>query len=148
MPREIGLAWHSGRPQLDIDPKIVLRFRAQGLSWRQISSRLGVGTTTVRRIAQRRAKTVPKVLPRIAARPKSATSQVEAEAKFFIQLVRDGWLTPEEAEADIAVSPADREFLEQYAAWAGPVTAKMIHQVLALRDGTLAEFRRACGKAA
>jgi len=51
-----------GRPQQEVDLKRVDEFRDQGLSWRQIATRLRVGYGTVRRAWQRRAKTEPKIL--------------------------------------------------------------------------------------
>ena len=43
----------AGRPRQPVDPGQVILLRAQGLSWRQIARRLGVGYGTVRRTWQK-----------------------------------------------------------------------------------------------
>ena len=48
----------SGRPRRKVDAKKVIMLRAQGLSWRAIGSKLGVGTGTAFRAAQGRSKIV------------------------------------------------------------------------------------------
>jgi hypothetical protein len=48
-----------GRPRRNLDAKTVIMLRAQGLSWREIGKKLGVGTGTAFRAAQGRSKTVP-----------------------------------------------------------------------------------------
>lgn len=50
-----------GRPRVSVDTVAIERFRASGLSYRQIARELGIGLGTVRRAAQERAKTVPKL---------------------------------------------------------------------------------------
>jgi transposase len=47
-----------GRPERNVDAGHVAELRAQGLSWRQIAKRLGVGYGTARRACQKRAKTI------------------------------------------------------------------------------------------
>lgn len=42
-----------GRPQKIVDAKAVAGLRAAGISWRQISSQLGVGIGTLYRLARR-----------------------------------------------------------------------------------------------
>lgn len=56
----------SGRPRQLVDLGQVILLRAQGLSWRQIARRLGVGYGTVRRAWQKRAKSEPKLVPQVA----------------------------------------------------------------------------------
>ena len=48
----------SGRPRRKVDAKRVITLRAQGLSWRAIGRKLGVGTGTAFRAAQGRSKIV------------------------------------------------------------------------------------------
>jgi DNA invertase Pin-like site-specific DNA recombinase len=55
-----------GRAQRHVDSAQVAELRTQGLSWRQIAKRLGVGYGTARRAYQRRAKIEPKVILEIS----------------------------------------------------------------------------------
>ncbi len=45
-----------GRPRSDVDADRIAELRAQGISWREIAARLGVGIGTVHRIAKDRSK--------------------------------------------------------------------------------------------
>jgi DNA invertase Pin-like site-specific DNA recombinase len=54
---------HVGRPRVSLDRSEIARLRAQGLSWVNISEKLGVGEGTVRRAAMGVAKTLPAVMP-------------------------------------------------------------------------------------
>jgi DNA invertase Pin-like site-specific DNA recombinase len=45
-----------GRPRLDVDEDKIQELRASGASWRAIARKMGVGTGTVLRVAQRRSK--------------------------------------------------------------------------------------------
>ena len=45
-----------GRPLRDVNAARIVALRAQGVSWREIAVRLGVGIGTVHRVAQGRSK--------------------------------------------------------------------------------------------
>ena len=50
-----------GRPPVIVDAERVARLRAQGLSWRAIGEKLGLGATTARRALSRLAKTPAEI---------------------------------------------------------------------------------------
>ncbi|MCI0351225.1 MAG: recombinase family protein [Acidobacteriales bacterium] len=52
-----------GRPRLDVDAREIGRLRTEGLSWRAISQKMRVGSATVRRAYQARAKTPSRAIP-------------------------------------------------------------------------------------
>ena len=81
----------TGRPRCDVDPERVTAFRAEGLSWRAIAKQLGVGVGTVHRIAQRRAKSVPKV---VSEPDPIAEAHARLKTDFISRLCGEGKMEP------------------------------------------------------
>jgi len=52
-----------GRPRQVVDSEKIAQFRAQGLSWREISAQVGVGLGTVHRLAHTCSKNVSSSIP-------------------------------------------------------------------------------------
>jgi hypothetical protein len=67
--------------------------------------------------------------------------QAQAEASFFVRLVRDGRMTVEQAEDVISVPTECRAALEAFAAAHPGAPAAMVRAALQLRDEALRSFR-------